>query len=92
MSKLLPVLIIILIASVGGYYLLRNQNPLMENQSSSSPIALPQGGVCDSETMTCSDGTVLKKTGPNCTFPPCPSSTASSSAVPQSESIKFREL
>jgi hypothetical protein len=86
MPKPLLILILVLLAVAGGYHFFRNQSLPIGSQPS-SPIALPQGGVCDSETMTCSDGTVLKKTGTNCTFPPCPSDSAGPSAIPQGEEI-----
>lgn len=87
MPKFLPLLLIVLLAAAGGYYFLGKQNS-PTNPNSGAPIALPQGYVCDSETMTCSDGTVLKKQPPNCSFPPCPSgSSAASSAIPVGESV-----
>ena len=78
MNKLLPFLLLLLLAGVGGYYFLNHQK-----STSPSPIPLPQGGVCEAETMMCSDGTILKKEGPNCDFPPCPNSgsTSTSSGV-----------
>jgi len=72
MNKLLvPIILVVLAFAGAGYYFLNNQQKVM-------PTPLPQGGVCDQETITCSDGTVLHKSGPNCDFPPCPSGNESS--------------
>jgi len=63
-NKFLPVILIIFIAGALGYF-------FINNQKSMAPIPLTPGGTCDSETMTCSDGAILKKQEPNCDFPPC---------------------
>ena len=76
-GKLIPVILLLLVLIVGGSLL---KNELLKPQDK-APIVLPQGGVCDPETLICSDGTNVKKQAPNCDFPPCPSGTASSSAV-----------
>lgn len=81
MQRIIPILFVILFLGGGIYYLFSNQLGFKQNQN--PPIALPQGGVCDAETMTCSDGTVLHKQGSDCSFPPCPSSSASSSDILQ---------
>ena len=68
---LIPLVLVLLLAGGAGYYFLNNQKSL-------GPIPLPQGHVCDADAMVCEDGTVLKREGPNCNFPPCPSSNANS--------------
>lgn len=65
MNKLLAVFLVIVLLGIGGYFFLNNQKSLL-------PVRLPQGNVCDFETKTCSDGTVLNKQPPSCDFPPCP--------------------
>lgn len=67
MSRIILILVLLIVFFAGaGYYFLNNQN-------SSLPIALPSGGVCDKDSFVCEDGTVLKREGPQCSFPPCPS-------------------
>ena len=72
---LLPILILVLVFGGAGYYFLNHQNKIL-------PIPLEQGQVCEPDSMVCSDGTVLKREGPSCDFPPCPEygSTGSPSA------------
>ncbi len=57
-----------------GYYFLNHQNKL-------EPTPLPQGQVCEPDSMVCADGTVLKRQGPSCDFPPCPGVESTSSGV-----------
>ncbi len=73
---LIPLFLLIILLGGGGYFLLNNQK-----MYSPVPIPLPQGNVCDADAMVCEDGTVLKRQGPNCDFPPCPSSNSASSTV-----------
>lgn len=80
MNKFLPVIFILLIAAALGYF-------FINNQKITAPIPLTSGGTCDPETMTCSDGAVLKKEGPNCDFPPCPEVQASSSTELSSSKV-----
>lgn len=68
---LLPVIILVLVFAGAGYYFLNNQQKAV-------PTPLPQGHVCDPDSMVCEDGTVLKREGPYCDFPPCPSMNANS--------------
>jgi hypothetical protein len=68
---LIPAIILVLVFGGAGYYFLNHQKSL-------APTPLPQGKVCDSDSMVCEDGTVLKREGPNCNFPPCPSGNANS--------------
>ena len=77
---LLPVLVLVLVFGGAGYYFLNHQNKIL-------PVPLEQGNVCEPDSMVCADGTVLKREGPACDFPPCPSSTASASAMPESQSV-----
>lgn len=58
--------IVVLVFFAAGYFFINNQN-------GSSPLPLPQGKVCEQDSLVCEDGTVLKREGPNCSFPPCPS-------------------
>jgi hypothetical protein len=32
----------------------------------------PPTGACPADAMLCPDGSAVGRTGPNCTFPPCP--------------------
>ena len=68
---LIPLLLLVILLGAGGYFLLNNQK-----MYSPVPIPLPQGHVCEPDSMVCEDGTVLKRQGPNCDFPPCPSTSA----------------
>lgn len=72
---LLPFVLIVTLFAGVGYYFLSHQNKL-------GPILLPLGGVCDKDTMVCSDGSVLKRTGPSCDFPPCPEPVSTGVPVP----------
>lgn len=68
---LLPVIVLVLVFGGAGYFFFNNQSRIL-------PIPLEQGRVCDPDSMVCADGTVLKREGPNCDFPPCPSSKEAS--------------
>lgn len=71
MSKILSLsALLIVIFGATGYYFLNHQRI--------APISLSSGNVCEPDSLVCSDGTVLKREGPNCEFPPCPSGYASS--------------
>ena len=74
---LIPLFLLVVLLGGGGYYLLNNQK-----MYSPVPIPLPQGHVCEPDTMVCEDGTVLKREGPNCDFPPCPASGSADSSSP----------
>ena len=71
---LVPLILLILVIGAGGYYFLYHQ-------AKNAPIVLPQGGVCEPDSMVCEDGTVLKRQLPNCDFPPCPSNSSTSSGI-----------
>lgn len=62
----LPLSILVLFFVGAGYYILNIQN-------SSGPRLLPQGKVCEPDSLVCEDGTILKRQTPECNFPPCPS-------------------
>ena len=68
MSRILiPVILLVLVFGGAGYY-------FINNQANYSPVPLPEGKVCEKDSLVCEDGTVLKREGPNCSFPPCPAS------------------
>ncbi|MFW6210192.1 MAG: Gmad2 immunoglobulin-like domain-containing protein [Patescibacteria group bacterium] len=50
------------------------------NQASVSD--LPGGVACTEEAKICPDGTVVVRSGPECTFAPCPSEQRSTTSVP----------
>lgn len=67
MSRILiPVILLVLVFGGAGYY-------FINNQANYSSVPLPTGKVCEKDSLVCEDGTVLKREGPNCSFPPCPS-------------------
>lgn len=70
---LIPGILLVLVFGGGGYY-------FMNHQSKSSPVPLPQGVVCEPDSLVCEDGTVLKREGAQCNFPPCP---ANDSGMPE---------
>ncbi len=65
----LPLVILVIFFIGAGYYIINNQN-------SSGPTPLPQGKVCEPDSLVCQDGTILKRELPGCSFPPCPSADA----------------
>lgn len=80
MSRILIPLVLILVLFGGaGYYFYYHQKGM-------APKPLIQGEVCEPDSMVCKDGSVLKRQGPKCEFPPCPSSDSTSSGVMQNYS------
>lgn len=67
----LPLVLVVLVFAAASFYFINHQEVL--------PSPLPQGHVCDPDSMVCQDGTVVKRVPPNCDFAPCPSTTATSS-------------
>lgn len=75
MQRVFLTLVIILLLFIGaGYYIINNQN-------NSGPVLLPQGKVCEPDSLVCQDGTILKRQAPECNFPPCPSSESELSMI-----------
>lgn len=68
---LLPLIVVVILFAGAGFYFFNNQESL-------GPVPLPQGKVCEQDSLVCQDGTVLKREGPSCSFPPCPSSESGS--------------
>lgn len=68
---------VLVLASFAGAFLLgKNQTP-----NDNNPSANPSGKACTQEAKICPDGSSVGRTGPNCEFAPCP--TTSSSATTQ---------
>lgn len=80
---LISAVLLIFLFAGSAYYFLNHQAKIV-------PLLLPSGNFCDPDSMTCSDGTVLKRIGPKCEFPPCPSpESAMPSASSQGNYIKI---
>ncbi len=73
---LLPLIIVVGLFLAAGYYFLNHQGVVAP-----IPTPLAQGKVCEPDSMVCEDGTVLKREGPKCDFPPCPGYDSTSSGV-----------
>ena len=47
------------------------------------PVSLnPKPVACTTEAFVCPDGTAVGRTGPNCTFAPCPTATSTNPGGP----------
>ncbi len=80
---LIPLLFLLIGFGGAGYY-------FYYHQDKASPTPLTQGNVCEPDSMVCSDGTILKREGSNCDFPPCPTNnqvSPSASVDPKGEKI-----
>lgn len=67
-KNIFAIIILILIATVGGYFLIKKQTK--GNPDDGSQIACPQ------DAKACPDGSYVSRTGPNCAFAACPEKKA----------------
>lgn len=67
----LPLSLIVVVLGGLGIYLINHQKVNL-------PVPIKQGNVCEPDSMVCSDGSVVYRSGPNCDFPPCPASASPS--------------
>ena len=69
-STIVSVLIVLFLILGGWYWWAQNGGPAMPGFSN-------MGGqqACTMEAMVCPDGSAVGRTGPNCTFAPCPTPT-----------------
>ncbi len=83
---LAPLLIIILIAAISGAGFLTYS--WVNKAVDTSP---PQQAACTLEAMLCPDGTSVGRSGPNCSFAPCPSPREASSSADFSNWIMYSD-
>ena len=51
---------------------MRNAKPMSLERTEKRPDTEENAVLCTMEAKLCPDGTAVSRTGPNCTFPPCP--------------------
>lgn len=76
-STIVAVLIVLVAVLGGWYWWAQNGGPAMPG------IGGPQ--ACTMEAMVCPDGTAVGRTGPNCSFAPCPTPPAQAQPAVQTD-------